>query len=131
MLFNLQIIPIHLLALFIFSLIWWSNVSSSSRCDPKCFWVDICWTVELLNRRDEWYIVYLPWKNYLLSVFWWVWIEGHFPLAGPTILQTLSRSLFSFLEVFIGSLTDENIEVSSAKSVTLGSRLSDKLLIYI
>ena len=43
MLVSLQLIPMPLLALFIFSLIW--------RWIPKCFWDDICWTVELLNKR--------------------------------------------------------------------------------
>ena len=42
----------------------------------------------------------------------------------------LSRSIFSFCRVLIGSGTNENIEVSSAKSFTLDSRLSDKLLVY-
>ena len=37
----------------------------------------------------------------------------------------------AFCEVLIGSLTTENIEVSSAKSFTLASRLSDNSLIYI
>ena len=44
---------------------------------------------------------------------------------------TLSRSLFSFYDLLIGSRTTKNIEVSSAKSFTLDSRLSDKSLIYI
>ena len=44
---------------------------------------------------------------------------------------TLSISLFSFNEVLIGSLTTESIEVSSTKSFSLGSRLSDKSLIHI
>ena len=39
---------------------------------------------------------------------------------------TLSRSLFSFCEVLIGSVTTKNIEVSFAKSFTLDYRLSDK-----
>ena len=43
----------------------------------------------------------------------------------------LSRSLFSFCEVLIGSRTTENIEVSSAKSFAWDSRVSDKSLIYI
>ena len=43
----------------------------------------------------------------------------------------LAKSLFSFCEVLVGSLVTENIKVSSAKSLTWGSRLLDKLLIYI
>ena len=62
------------------------------------------------------YFLYLPWKNYLLSLF---------------LELTLLRSLFSFCEVLAGLWTTENIEVSSAKSFTLGSRLSNKSLIYI
>ena len=88
------------------------------------------WTVELLNRRGEWYtLVIIRENDYLLSLFWWIWIEGHFPFIGPR--TNLSWSLFSFYEVLIGSLTTENIEVSSAKSFTLVSRLSDYSLIYI
>ena len=44
---------------------------------------------------------------------------------------TLSRSLFSFFEVVIGSRIIENIEVSSTVSSTLDPRLSHKSLIYI
>ena len=48
-----------LLALFMFLLIWCLNVSSSSRCIPKCFWDVVCWTVELLNKRDGWYTLFI------------------------------------------------------------------------
>ena len=58
MLLSLRIIPMSLLALFIFSLIWYLNVSSPSRCIPKCFWDDICWTEKLLKERDGWYALF-------------------------------------------------------------------------
>ena len=89
-----------------------------------------CWTVELLNRRGGWYtLVIFREKDYLLGLFWWIWIEGYFHLLFMT--DHLSWSLFSFCEGLIGPLTTENIEVSSAKSYTLVSRLSDNSLMYI
>ena len=99
--------------LFIFSLIWCLYVSSSSKCIPKCFWVDICWKVESLNRRGGWYtfFIFCEKKNFL-SLFWCIWIEEHFPLL--TQRSTLS-----------------NLYLSSVKSFTLESRLSDKSFIYI
>ena len=103
---------------FIFSLIRCSNVSSTSRCIPKCFRVDNRYSLVIFREKD-----------YLLSLFWWIWIEGHFPFIGQR--PTLSRSLFSFCEVLMGSLITENIYVSSAKSFTLVSRLPNKSLIYI
>ena len=40
-------------------------------------------------------------------------------------------SLFEFCVILIESQTTKNIEVSSAKSFILDSRLCDKLLIYV
>ena len=104
--------------------------SSSSRCISKCFWGDICWTVELLNKRGGWYILSIL-REKITS---WACLDESglkdiFHLLAQRL--TLSRSLFSFYEVLIGSRTTENIEVSSVKSFTLGSSLSDKSLIYI
>ena len=129
MLLSLRIIPMPLLALFMISLIWCLNVSSSSRCIPKCFW-DICWMVELLNQRDGWYTLFV-FREKITSC---ASLDGsglkdNFHLLVQRL--TLSRSLFSFCEVLIRSRTIENMEVSSAKSFTLDSRLSDKSSIYI
>ena len=131
MLLSLRITLIPLLTLFIFSLIWCLNISSSSRCTPICFWVGICWTVELLNRRGGWYTLSSMKKLQITS---WACLDGSrskdiFYLLPQRL--TLSRSLFSFCEVLTGSKTTENNEVSSAKSFTLDSRLPDKSLIYI
>ena len=117
MLFSLRIVPMPLLALFIFSLIWCLNVSSWSRCIPKCFWVDNWYTLVIFREKD-----------YHLSLFWWIWIEGHFPFIGPK--TNFIKIFISFCEVLIGLLTTENIKVSSVKSFTLASRLPDKSLIY-
>ena len=111
----LRIIPIPLLALFIFSLIWRLNVSSLSRCIPKYLWVNICWTLELLNIRGRWYTLFIfrekitPW-----GCFNGPGLKNIFHLLAQRL--TLSRSLFSFCEVLIGSQTTKTIEVSSAKS---------------
>ena len=64
----------------------------------------------------------------------WAYLDGYglkdiFHLYAQKL--TLSRSLFSFYDVLIGSRTTKNIEVSSAKSFTLDSRLSNKSFIYI
>ena len=75
------------------------------------------------------YFIYLSWKNNVLILFKWIWIEGYFSFIGPK--TNFTRSLFSFCEVLIVSRTSENIEVSPAKSFTLHFRLSDKSLIYI
>ena len=128
--FSLQVIAMPLLALFIISLIWCLNVSSSSRCIPKCFWGDICWTVELLNKRGGWYTLFI----FREKINSWACLDGsgskyNFHLLAQRLI--LSRSLFSFCEVLIGSRTTEKTEVSSAKSFTLDSRLSDKSLIYV
>ena len=130
MLLSLRIIPIPLLALFIYSLIWFLNVSSSSRCIPKCFWVDICWTEELLSTRGGWYTLFMFRKK----ITPWACLDGsgvkdNFHLFAKRL--TLLRSLFSFFEVLIRSWTTENIEVSSTKSFTSDSRFSGKLLLYI
>ena len=119
-----------LLALFIFSLIWYLNVSCSWRCIPKCFWDDICWTVELLNKRGGCYNLFI----FREKISSWACLDGSglkYIFHSLDLRLTLSRSLFSFCEVLIWSRTIENIEVSSAKSFTLDSRLSDKSLIYI
>ena len=119
-----------LLALFIFSLIWYLNVSCSWRCIPKCFWDDICWTVELLNKRGGCYSLFI----FREKISSWACLDGSglkYIFHSLALRLTLSRSLFSFCEVLIGSQTTKNIEVSSAKSFTLDSRLSDKSLIYI
>ena len=126
----LWIISMPLLILFIFSLISCLNVSSSSRCIPKCFWDYICRMVELLNKRGWWYTLF----TFREKITSWACLDRSglkdiFDLLAQRL--TLSRSLFSFYEVLIGSWTTENIEVSSANSFTLDSRLSDKLLIYI
>ena len=94
------------------------KLKSVPKCIPNAFEliIDIFWLSSVK-------------KDYLLSLFWWIWIEGHFPFIGQR--PTLSRSLFSFCEVLMGSLITENIYVSSAKSFTLVSRLPNKSLIYI
>ena len=127
MLLSLQIIPIPLLTLFVFSLIWCLNVSFSSRCIPKCFWDDICWTVELLNKRGGWYTLFV-FNGKITSG---ACLDG-FQLKGVSHLLaqrlTLSRSLFSFDRV---TNNWKLIKVSSAKSFTLDSRSSDKSLMCI
>ena len=94
MLLSLRIIPIPLLALFIFSLIWCLDVSPSPRCTANCFWDYICWTVELLNKRGGWYTV-LIFREESTS---WACLDGSglkdvFHLLAQRL--TLSRSLFS------------------------------------
>ena len=119
-----------LLALFIFWLIRCLNVSSSSRCIPECFWDDICWTVEFLNKRDGWYTLFI-FREKITSraCLDGSWLKDIFHLLAQRL--TLSRLLVNFCKVLIGSRTTENMEVSYAKSFTLDSRSSDKSLIYM
>ena len=117
MLFSLRIIPIPLLTLFIFSLLWCLNVNSSSRWSSNAFEliIDIVWLSSVK-------------KIISLACFDGLGLQDIFHLLAQR--PTLSRFLYSFCEVLIGSLTPENIEVSSGKSFTLASRLADKSLIY-
>ena len=127
---SLRIIPVPLMALFIFSLIWCLNASSSSRCITQCVWDDIWWTVELFNKRGGWHAL-LIFREKITS---WACLGGSglkdiFHLLTQRL--NLSRSLLSFCGVLMGSQTTKNIGVSSAKSFSLDSRLSDKSLICI
>ena len=89
----------------------------SSRCIPKCFWVDICSTVELLNRRGGWYTLFIfhekiaSWTCFDRSR-----LKEIFHLFDRRLI--LLRSSFIFCKVLIVLLTTENIKVSSAKSFT-------------
>ena len=111
--------PTPLLALFISSLIWCFNVSCSSRFIPKCLWVDICSTVELLNRkRGGWYtLIYYTMKNAPWTCFDRSRLKEIFHLFDQRLI--LLRSSFIFCEILIGLLTTKTIEVSSAESVIL------------
>ena len=89
------------------------------------FWEDIFWVVELLNKRGRSYTLFI----FRQKITSWACLGGSglkyiFHLLAQGL--TLSRSLFSFCKVLIGSRTTENIEVSSSKSFTLDSRLSNK-----
>ena len=86
--------------------------------------------VDLLNKRGGWFALFI----FCERITSWACLDGSglrdiFHLLAQRL--TLSRSLFSFCEVLIGLQTTESIEVSSAKSFTLDSRLSDKSSIYI
>ena len=62
-----------------------------------------------------------------LSLLATIWIESHFPLKDPII--DFFRSFFnSIADVFISGTT-ENREVSSANSLALDDKPSDKSLI--
>ena len=91
------------------------NVNSLSRCIPKYFWVNICWTVELLNIRGGWCTLFI----FREKITTWACLDGSGLKDILHLLAqklTVSRSLFSFYEVLIGSRTTKTIEVSSAKN---------------
>ena len=80
----------------------------------NCFYVDICWMVEWLNKRGMWYT---------LSIFCekctsWSYLDG----SGlkNIFLPAPSRPLFSFCEVMIGSWPTK-----TTLDFTLDCRLSD------
>ena len=97
-----------LLALFIVWIILCLNVCSSSRYIPKCFWDDVCLTVELLNKRGGWYTLF----TFSEKITSWACLDGSglkeiFHLLAQRL--TLSSSLFNFWEVLIRSQTTEKL----------------------
>ena len=76
------------------------------------------------------YCFRFPTKNDFLGLFFWIWVETHFPLKHPFIYLCQVAIQFKSREVLLSWII-ENKDVSSGNNLAFEDNPFDKSLIHI